>query len=97
MTSKAQGLVTRDGEWVRFRFCAMIEEEMHASNARSRELERRLNAAEAIIRQQQLLDEEISGLRIRVKRLEEAGDGLADRFRYSPHADKWKAAKESKS
>jgi hypothetical protein len=39
-----------------------------------RRLERELNAANAIIRQQQLLDEENLRLQERIKRLEEAGD-----------------------
>jgi hypothetical protein len=39
---------------------------------RSRELERELNAANAIIRQQQLLDEENLRLQERIKRLEDA-------------------------
>ena len=42
----------------------------------ARQLERELNAAQATIRQQQLLDEEIMRLRERVKRLEEAGDKM---------------------
>ena len=37
----------------------------------ARELERELNAANSIIRQQQLLDEENLGLRQRIKRLED--------------------------
>lgn len=37
----------------------------------ARELERELNAANSIIRQQQLLDEENFGLRQRIKRLED--------------------------
>jgi hypothetical protein len=41
-----------------------------------RRLERELNAANAIIRQQQLLDEENLRLKERIKRLEEAGDEL---------------------
>lgn len=44
----------------------------------ARELERELNAANSIIRQQQLLDEENLGLRQRIKRLEEAGNELRD-------------------
>jgi len=42
----------------------------------ARTLERELNAANAIIRQQQLLDEENFRLQDRIKRLEEAGDYL---------------------
>lgn len=43
----------------------------------ARELERELNAANAIIRQQQLLEEENLRLQERIKRLEEAGDAMA--------------------
>ena len=39
-------------------------------------MERELNAANSIIRQQQLLDEENLRLKERIKRLEEAGDAL---------------------
>jgi len=41
-------------------------------------LERELNAANAIIRQQQLLEEENLRLKDRIKRLEEAGDALME-------------------
>jgi hypothetical protein len=41
-----------------------------------RRLERELNAANAIIRQQQLLDEENLRLKDRIKRLEEAGNQM---------------------
>jgi len=41
-----------------------------------RRLERELNAANTIIRQQQLLDEENLRLQERIKRLEEAGDAI---------------------
>ena len=41
------------------------------------DIERELNAANAIIRQQQLLEEENLRLQERIKRLEEAGDALA--------------------
>jgi hypothetical protein len=42
----------------------------------ARQLERELNAANSIIRQQQLLDEENLRLQERIKRLESAGDAL---------------------
>ena len=42
----------------------------------ARQLEGELNAANAIIRQQQLLDEENLRLQERIKRLEEAGDAM---------------------
>ena len=41
------------------------------------DIERELNAANAIIRQQQLLHEENLQLQDRIKRLEEAGDAMA--------------------
>jgi hypothetical protein len=41
-----------------------------------RRIERELTAANAIIRQQQLLDEENLRLQERIKRLEEAGDAI---------------------
>ncbi len=45
-----------------------------------RRLERGLNEANAIIRQQQLLDEENLRLKERIKRLEEAGDAVEERL-----------------
>jgi hypothetical protein len=42
----------------------------------ARQLEGELNAANTIIRQQQLLDEENLRLQERIKRLEEAGDAM---------------------
>jgi hypothetical protein len=45
-----------------------------------RRLERELNAANSIIRQQQLLDEENLSLRQRIKRLEDIIDRAANRF-----------------
>ena len=42
----------------------------------ARQLERELNAANAIIRQQQLLDEDNMRLTERIKRLEEENDAL---------------------
>ena len=44
----------------------------------ARTLERELNTANAIIKQQQLLDEEKLRLQDRIKRLEEAGDVLCE-------------------
>jgi hypothetical protein len=46
----------------------------------ARQLERELNAANSIIRQQQLLDEENLSLRQRIKRLEDIIDRAANRF-----------------
>jgi len=51
----------------------------------ARELERELNAANSIIRQQQLLDEENLRLQERIKRLEEAGDELAGQHLFAVH------------
>ena len=46
----------------------------------ARQLERELNAANSIIRQQQLLDEENLSLRQRIKQLEGAIDRASNRF-----------------
>jgi DNA repair exonuclease SbcCD ATPase subunit len=60
-------------------------------------LKRELNAANSIIRQQQLLDEENLGLRQRIKRLEAAGDAMAEYLASGVDVDNWTAAKEAKS
>ena len=64
-------------------------------------LERELNAAQATIRQQQLLDEEIMRLRERVKRLEETGDAMCETYEEigmdsfdRERIDAWRKAKE---
>jgi len=74
----------------------------------ARTLERELNAANQIIRQQQLLDEENFRLQDRIKRLEEAGDEIVTAMRddWSEYVDwidettdaikKWNKAKEAK-
>lgn len=63
----------------------------------AQKLERELNAANAIIRQQQLLDEENLSLRQRIKRLEEAGDEMVNKGWNEPHlANAWRNAKEAK-
>jgi hypothetical protein len=74
----------------------------------AKQLEIELNEANSIIRQQQLLDEENLRLRQRIKRLEEAGDGLLTAMRddWSEYVDwidettdaigKWNKAKEAK-
>ena len=66
----------------------------------ARQLERELNAANAIIRQQQLLDEENLRLQERIKRLEEIGDTLANCTADNPYnaqyAEKWWELKEAK-
>ena len=66
-----------------------------------RKFERELNAANAIIRQQQLLDEENLRLQERIKRLEEAGDELYEGwigygFTKDKHLAAWIKAKEAK-
>jgi hypothetical protein len=62
-----------------------------------RRLERELNAANAIIRQQQLLEEENLRLKDRIKRLEEAGDAMVNEGWNEPHlAGEWRKAKEAK-
>jgi hypothetical protein len=61
-----------------------------------RRLERGLNEANAIIRQQQLLDEENLRLQDRIKRLEEAGDEAIYPFEYAARVRIWTEAKEAK-
>ena len=65
------------------------------------DLERELNAANAIIRQQQLLDEENLRLQERIKRLEYAGDYLGECLlsvmgASHPAKQAWHHAKEDK-
>jgi len=65
----------------------------------ARQLERELNSANTIIRQQQLLDEENLRLQERIKRLEEAGDALcaaAAFMGWHMEIEKWNKAKEDK-
>jgi len=65
----------------------------------ARQLERELNSANTIIRQQQLLDEENLRLQERIKRLEEAGDALcaaAAFMGWHMEIEKWNKAKEAK-
>ena len=59
-------------------------------------LERELNAANSIIRQQQLLDEENLRLQDRIKRLEAAGDEAICPFEYAARVRIWTEAKEAK-
>jgi hypothetical protein len=61
-----------------------------------RSLERELNAANTIIRQQQILDEENLRLQDRIKRLEEAGDEAICPFEYAARVRIWTEAKEAK-
>ncbi len=65
-----------------------------------RRLERELTASNAIIRQQQLLDEENLRLQERIKRLEEAGDAMAKDFAHfwtdRNSVRDWPKAKEAK-
>jgi hypothetical protein len=69
---------------------------------RIRMIERELNAANAIIRQQQLLDEANLRLQDRIKRLEEAGDAMEAWLRderlnaVQYTVSKWRKAKEAK-
>jgi hypothetical protein len=62
----------------------------------ARQLERELNAANSIIRQQQLLDEENLRLKERIKRLEEAGDRAIENSYYPDRVKVWHKAKEAK-
>ena len=59
-------------------------------------IERELNAANAIIRQQQLLDEENLRLKERIKRLEEAGNRAIENSYYPDRVKVWNEAKEAK-
>ena len=64
-----------------------------------RRLERELTAANAIIRQQQLLDEENLRLKERIKRLEEGGGlalGYASKGDFESADEVWLKAKEAK-
>ncbi len=60
------------------------------------DIERELNAANSIIRQQQLLDEENLRLQDHIKRLEEAGDEAIYPFEYAARVRIWTEAKEAK-
>jgi len=62
----------------------------------ARQLERELNAANSIIRQQQLLDEQNLRLQDRIKRLEEDGDEAIYPFEYAARVRIWTEAKEAK-
>lgn len=61
-----------------------------------RKFERELNAANSIIRQQQLLDEENLRLQKRIKRLEEAGNRAIENSYYPDRVKVWNEAKEVK-
>jgi hypothetical protein len=66
-----------------------------------RRFERELNAANTIIRQQQLLDEENLRLKERIKRLEDAGDAMVSHAKAlgmdgTGLVQRWNKAKEAK-
>jgi hypothetical protein len=61
-----------------------------------RRLERELTASNAIIRQQQLLDEQNLQLQERIKRLEEDGDEAICALEYASRVRIWTEAKEAK-
>ncbi len=61
-----------------------------------RSLERDLTAANTIIRQQQILDEENLRLQDRIKRLEAAGDEAIYPLEYAARVRIWTEAKEAK-
>jgi hypothetical protein len=63
---------------------------------RIRMIERELHAANSIIRQQQLLDEENLRLQDRIKRLEAAGDEAIYPCEYAARVRIWTEAKEAK-
>ena len=62
----------------------------------ARQLERELTAANSIIRQQQLLDEENLRLQDHIKRLEEAGDEMEKYCRNYYSSNRWLKAREAK-
>ena len=67
----------------------------------ARQLEGELNAANTIIRQQQLLNEENLRLQDRIKRLEEAGDAMVSHAKAlgmdgTGLVKRWSKAKEAK-
>jgi hypothetical protein len=62
----------------------------------ARQLEHELTAANQVIRQQQLLDEENLRLQERIKRLEEAGDELLRDNDDIANINRWHKAKEAK-
>jgi hypothetical protein len=64
--------------------------------AHARTLERELNAAQKIIRQQQLMDEDMLALKERINRLQDAGDAMASLLDGIGEADTWREAKEEK-
>ena len=73
----------------------------HLLFAEAQKMERELNAANSIIRQQQLLDEENLRLQERIKRLEEAGDEMyrwitVKRLCSIDCTEAWNKAKEAK-
>lgn len=79
------------------------DDPLHSLSDFAKQLERELNAANAIIRQQQLLDEENLSLRQRIRQLEEAGDGMVRwiedygcKHEFYPAISIWTAAKEAK-
>ena len=61
-----------------------------------RSLERDLTAANTIIRQQQILDEENLRLQDRIKRLEAAGDEAIYPLEYAARVRIWTEAKKAK-
>jgi hypothetical protein len=77
------------------------DDPLHAFYDFAGQLERELNAANSIIRQQQLLDEENLRLQDRIKRLEEAGDAMVSHAKAlgmdgTGLVKRWTKAKEAK-
>ena len=77
------------------------DDPLHAFYDFAGQLERELNAANAIIKQQQLLDEENLRLQERIKRLEEAGDAMVSHAKAlgmdgTGLVKRWSKAKEVK-
>ena len=85
--------IYRNWERKKVTLCCSFENDMRLC----RTLERELNSANQIIRQQQLLNEENLRLQDRIKMLEEAGDALANTQTYDLlETVNWRKAKEVK-
>jgi predicted nucleic acid-binding Zn-ribbon protein len=69
------------------------ERQIEFLNGRVKELEDQLNAANKIIRQQQLMDEEMLALQNRIQRLVEAGDRAIENLCYQNRVKIWKEIK----
>ena len=84
--------IYRNWERKKVTLCCSFENDMRLC----RTLERELNSANQIIRQQQLLNEENLRLQDRIKRLEEAGDEMKKYCSDYYSSNRWRKAKEVK-